>query len=530
MLFVMRSPWAKRTIWRRLRRPNPRPYSSVNCRDTVATIRFPYSGPLPIPDATASRIRTTNPSVNLRVAVVQPLPVPYTENKPFIPPVHTMRLSCLLLLFLASAAPAGWKAGVAVRVITPAEPMWMAGYASRKTPATGKEHDLTVKALALQDPSGAKSVLLTSDLVGVPRSLTEAVAAEVRKKTGLPRERLMITVSHTHCGPVIADNLSDMYAMPEAEAKKIGPYTRKLQAWMVDAIVQALTKLEDASVDVGMGTARFAVNRRRPTPKGVINEANPDGPVDHDVPVLRVRSAGKVVAVVFGYACHNTTMAYDRWSGDYAGFAMLDLEAKHKGAVAMFWSGCGGDSNPLPRGKVELCKKYGKELAGAVNDALAAKMTPITGELSAKYRLVAIPLGALPTRAALVAESKSPAHAVRKRAEKLLKTLDDKGKLDDHYRHYPIQVWTLGDQVVWVALGGEVVVDYSLRLKKELPKGRTLWVTAYANDVMAYIPSRRVLKEGGYEGDSSQVYYGQPTKWAAGIEEIIVEAVKAATK
>jgi hypothetical protein len=112
----------------------------------------------------------------------------------------------------------------------------------------------------------------------------------------------------------------------------------------------------------------------------------------------------------------------------------------------------------------------------------------------------------------------------------LLKTLDDEGKLDDHYRHYPIQVWLLGDQVVWVALGGEVVVDYSLRLKKDLPKGRAIWVTAYANDVMAYIPSRRVLKEGGYEGDSSQIYYGQPTKWAPGIEEVIVEGIEETLK
>jgi Neutral/alkaline non-lysosomal ceramidase, N-terminal len=443
-----------------------------------------------------------------------------------------MRLSCVLLLLLASAAPAAtWKAGVAVRVITPSEPMWMAGYAGRKGPATDKEHDLTVKALALQDPSGAKSVLVTSDLVGVPRALTEAVAAEVKKKTGLPRERLMITVSHTHCGPVIEDNLSDMYAMPEAEAKKIAPYTRKVQAWMVEAVVAALGKLEDASLDVGMGTARFAVNRRKPTPKGVVNDANPDGPVDHDVPVLRVRSSSnKVVAIVFGYACHNTTMQFTRWCGDYAGFAMLDLEAKHKGAVAMFWSGCGGDSNPLPRSKIELCKKYGKELAGAVNDALAAKRTPVKGNLSARYRLVAIPFGPLPTKEAITADLKSPAHAVRKRAERLIKTLDDKGKLDDHYRHYPIQVWLLGDQVTWIALGGEVVVDYSLRLKKELPKGRAIWVTAYANDVMAYIPSKRVLREGGYEGDSSQVYYGQPTKWAPGIEEVIVEGIEATLK
>ena len=90
------------------------------------------------------------------------------------------------------------------------------------------------------------------------------------------------------------------------------------------------------------------------------------------------------------------------------------------------------------------------------------------------------------------------------------------------------------DELVWVALGGEVVVDYDLRLKKEVGGSRPLWITGYANDVMAYIPSARVLQEGGYEADSSMIYYGMPTKWAPAIEEKIVgkvhELVKEITK
>ena len=86
-------------------------------------------------------------------------------------------------------------------------------------------------------------------------------------------------------------------------------------------------------------------------------------------------------------------------------------------------------------------------------------------------------------------------------------------------------MWKLGDQLLWVALGGEVVVDYSRRLKKELAGPRAVWISAYANDVMAYIPSLRVLKEGGYEGDTSMIYYGMPTKWGAPIEEKIIAKV-----
>jgi hypothetical protein len=446
----------------------------------------------------------------------------------------TILLSCCLIggaLLAAAPAvaapdPAAFKAGVAVQVITPGEPMWLAGYASRNKPSEGKVHDLHVKALALEDPAGGKLVLLTSDLVGIPRGLSEEVAAEVKNRTGLPRERLILTCSHTHCGPVLRDNLSDMYDMPPEEAKKIGPYTDQLRGWMVETIVKALDDLKPARLAAGQGTARFAVNRRKPTPTGVVNDANPEGPVDHDVPVLRVEAPdGKLRAVVFGYACHNTTMQFYQWCGDYAGFAQAYLEEKHPGAVALFWIGCGADANPLPRSKLELCQKYGRELADAVEVVLAERMTPVRGPCAARYATIALPFDELPGKEKFQADLLSKQFTVRRRAERLLKVLEAGGKIDDHYRDYPVQVWRLGGEVLWVALGGEVVVDYKLRLKKELGDGPALWVTGYANDVMAYIPSLRVLKEGGYEGDTSMIPYGMPTKWGPAVEEKIVGKV-----
>jgi neutral ceramidase len=436
----------------------------------------------------------------------------------------------VLLTLIPTVAPepaASWQAGVAVRKITPAGPMWMAGYAGRNRPAEGTEHDLFVKALALQDPTGNRFVLLTSDLVGIPRSLSEKVASAVTAKTGLDRSRLVLTVSHTHCGPVIADNLVDMYPMPDAEAARIGPYTDRVRVWMIEAIVEALSKLAPAQVSVGQGTARFAVNRRKITPKGVLNDSNPEGPVDHAVPVLRVdRPGGGLLAVAFGYACHNTTLPYYRWCGDYAGFAQIDLQERHKGAVALFWMGCGGDANPLPRGTVEHARRYGKQLADAVDAVLSSKTTPLNGRLAARYATVELLFDRLPSKEQIAADLLSKTHAIRKRAEKFAAIVKSGGQIDDRYRHYPVQVVHLGDQVTWVTLGGEVVVDYSLRLKKELAGRRTVWVAGYANDVMAYIPSERVLKEGGYEGDSSMIYYGMPSKWRAGLENRIVGKVR----
>jgi neutral ceramidase len=447
-----------------------------------------------------------------------------------------MRIPSILLLLTANLLaaaerkPEEWKVGVAVQNITPEQSMWMAGYGNRNKPAEGKLTDLYVKVLALQDPHGGRLVLLTSDLVGIPRSLSEPVAEEVRKRTGLPRERLMLTVSHTHCGPVLSGSLSTMYDMPPEEMKKIGPYTDKLKGWMIDAIVRALDDLKPARLSFGKGTARFAVNRRKPTDNGFINAANPEGPVDHTVPVLRVDGGdGRLRAVVFGYACHNTTLQFYQWCGDYAGFAQKYIEDKHPGATALFWMGCGADANPLPRSKVELCKKYGRELAKAVEDTLAGRLTPITGDCAAKYATIALPFDKLPSRAQWESERRSKQYAVRSRAVRYLQLLDRGEKIDDQYRHYPVQVWRLGE-LTWIALGGEVVVDYSLRLQRELGLDHPLWIAGYANDVMAYIPSLRVLKEGGYEGDTSMIPYGMPAKWSPQIEEKIVAKVRELVK
>jgi hypothetical protein len=431
---------------------------------------------------------------------------------------------------LAAAEP-GWKAGVAVRQITPDQPQWLAGYASRTRPAQGRYTELYVKALALEDPAGGRFVLLTSDLVGVSRKLTEEVAAEVGKRTGLPRGRLLFTCSHTHTAPILGDPVTSSFNIPPDEAAKIPPYTAKVRNWMIEAMRTAVADLKPATLAVGQGTAGFAVNRRQPTPKGVINGYNPDGPVDHSVPVLRVTAAdGKLRAAVFGYACHNTTLAIDQYGGDYAGFAQQYVEEKHPGAVAMFWIGCGGDQNPLPRGTVELCRKYGRQLADAVEATLAGPMTPVRGKLAVSYATIAVPFGETLTREQINADLLSKNHAYRKRAERLSKVLQEAGRLPDRYPHYPVQVVRLGEQVLWVALGGEVVVEYALRLKRELAGGPAVWVAGYANNVLAYIPTARQLAEGGYEPDSSQVYYGHPGKWAPAIEDLIVAEVRRQVK
>ena len=429
----------------------------------------------------------------------------------------------LVLLAFAGTAMAGERAGVAAQVITPNRPIWLAGYASRNKPSEGKAHELYAKAVALEDAAGTKLVFVSTDLIGLPKSLADDVAKKVQAKTGLPRANLMLTSSHTHSGPVLRENLADMYEIPPEQLKYLHEYTARLGEQLVDVVVRALADLRPATLEHGHGRATFAINRRQVTDKGVVIGRNPAGPVDHSVPVLVVRGEDRAVrALVFGYACHNTTLAYYKLCGDYAGFAQAELEAAHNGAVALFWAGCAADANPDPRGKEDDARAHGKALARAVEDALAKPLAPVAGSFRAAWEHVELDFAAPPTREQLKADTLSKSYPLRTRAARLLALPG----IPTAYPEYPVQAWKLGDAVLWFALGGEVVVDYALRIRKDTPTKKALWVTGYANDVMAYIPSRRILGEGGYEADSSMVYYGHPTRWADSVEDRIHAAAQ----
>lgn len=417
------------------------------------------------------------------------------------------------------------KAGTGRVVITPKQDMWMAGYAARREPSKGKVHDLYARALAIEDETGARSVFVSTDLLGLTRTISSRVAEIAKEKFGIERANLLLTASHTHCGPVVRENLIDMYPLNEEQKGYVNEYTDALPGLIAEAIGQALANMEPCDFSWGIGEAGFAINRREFKGEGVVIGQNAKGPIDHDVPVLAAkRGDGSVKAVVFGYACHNTTLSFQQFCGDYAGFAQLHLEEKLPGATALFFSGCGGDQNPHPRGELVQAEQYGRELGDAVLAVTREAMKPAAGPIEAKYREIALKLSVPPTREELEKQAADPSNVyVQRRAQSLLRRLEADGKLETTYP-YPIQIWQFGEGLRMVALGGEVVVDYSLRLKKELGE-ESNFIIGYANDVMAYIPSLRILKEGGYEGGGAMVYYGLYGPWAEEVEEHIVRTV-----
>ncbi|HUT95849.1 MAG TPA: neutral/alkaline non-lysosomal ceramidase N-terminal domain-containing protein [Thermoguttaceae bacterium] len=424
----------------------------------------------------------------------------------------------------AEAPEAEWKAGVASVVITPEKPMWMAGYAARDKPSEGKVHDLYAKALALEDPQGTRLVIVTLDLVGVRRPLRDWLETEVAKRCKLPPEGLLLNASHTHCGPELRASKAALYDLEPDRVEQAEQYCEALRAKLLGLVEQAVGNLAPARLSYTHARAGFAMNRRLPTEQGFQNRPNPDGRVDHDVPVLRVDGPDdKLVAVLFGYACHATTLGFFQFCGDYPGFAQAYLEEAHPGTMALFVAGCGGDQNPQPRRTLELAEQHGRALANGVEAALVSRPRPVRGPIRAALEEVTLEFAEPPSREDLQKQAESKNKYEHRHAEALLRELEENGRIRTTYP-YLVQIVRFGDDLTLVALAGEVVVDYSLRLKSELA-GAPVWVAGYSNDVFGYLPTLKVLEEGGYEGGDAMRYTTLPGPFAPSVETLVVDKV-----
>jgi hypothetical protein len=421
--------------------------------------------------------------------------------------------------------------GAAVVDITPDYPIRMLGYESRKAESEGVASRLKARALAIGGDDGdGPAVLVAIDNCAIGKKITEEVASRLKSKVGLKRERFVVCATHTHCAPALQSEIPFIFGgpLPADQADRIARYTRELTDAIEKAALAALADRKPATLAWGQGKVGFAANRRVIRKgKWVGFGVNPSGPTDPSLPVLVASDpSGKVRAVLFGYACHCTTLGgeFNRICAEWAGYACDDIERQSPGAVAVAIIGCGADANPEPRRNLDDAKHHGAAAAAEVNRLVAAKtgLTPLTGRVVGKLRRLELPLEPAPDRAAIAARAARPG-AEGYFARTVLERLDRSEPIPTSVP-YIVQTWSFGDDMAMVFLAGEVVVDYALRLKWETDEKR-LWVVAYSNDVPSYIPSRRILSEGGYEADSSLVYYGHASRFASVVEDLIVRAV-----
>ncbi len=444
---------------------------------------------------------------------------------------------CFLSVFLAGAilpAPGAetpaLEIGLASRDITPELPIRLAGYAARKRPADKVDLPLRVRAMALRNGPGERFVFVALDNCEVSHAFMAPVLKELTDTLHLERGTVAVISSHTHSAPVLAGTLEGMPAAPDSDQGAIEKYSRLLQSRLVEVVGAALADLKPALIEWGMGRATFAMNRRVYHGDRMDFGENPDAPADWEVPVLRIKGTdGAARAIIFGYACHGTSVQNgDDWyevSGDWMGYACQLLEANQPGALALYLTGMGADSNPLPRGQLLDAKRHGLEMAGAVIGVLDRPMRPVRGAFKMAYDEVELPLAEPPSRQQMEKDAQSADLPVKQRAQLYLKLLDA-GQPCPRSLKLPVAAVRIGDDVTFVLMGGEVVVDYSKRLKRLLAQDHP-WMIGYAYEIPCYIPSVRILKEGGYEADSSLVYYGLYGPFRTSIEDLLVNRATA---
>lgn len=417
------------------------------------------------------------------------------------------------------------EVGVARVDITPEGPIRLAGYGSReKTESEGVIHRLSAKALAFGSDDQGPSILITVDLVGIPGHITAKLAEQLSIKTGLNPAQLAILASHTHGGPEVGNLLNILQYRGSTYSDSllaldqlihIAQYTDQLSQKLGEVALAAMGNRRPALVAWGQGQAGFAQNRR-----------TQGGPVDPSLPLLRITDPdGKLRAVLVNYACHGTTLEGDvnKIHGDWMGEAQRLIEASHPGAIAMVSIGFGADANPQPRGKMEHVKLHAQEISNNVDKLLASPLQPLSVPPVGRMKWVRLPFAHVPTVSELIKQTEDK--SVKGYYARLALDRIARGHAIPVDLSYPVQTWTFGNELAMINLAGEVVVDYSVRLKNELGAER-LWMNGYANDVPSYIASRRVIREGGYEAESSMYYYDKPSPFVEEVEDIIIEAVR----
>ena len=424
-----------------------------------------------------------------------------------------------------------YRVGLATVDVTPPVGIFLAGYAARVTPSDGVYHPLRAVCIALEDDGGGPLLLVTIEWLGFYER-TAAARERIGARTGLPARRILLTGTHTHCGPVLRREMdSRRHGALDEE------YIDHTLDVLADAAAEALGDLQPARLRAGTGWCGISASRRRPDGGGGVSfKPSLDAPHDHQVAVLAVESpSGDLRYLLFSYACHPTsTGPITKIGGDYPTFACAYLERLHPGVTAAFFQGCAGDQkvgardatgDGFGRLSIDEVRDRGESLGAAVDRVLAAdELRDIDGPLQMAREFVT-----LTTEVAGEEELRThltgPEGYVREWAQHHL-DLRAAGTPAPRRFDFEVQALRCGSDFALVALAGEMSVEYALRYRREWGGHFThVWTLGYANDMVGYVPVRRQLAEGGYEvvDNNRRLLYTGP--FAADSEEVISAAV-----
>jgi len=425
-----------------------------------------------------------------------------------------------------------WQVGYAEADITP-EPgqCMMAGY-GRERYAKGTLSPLMTQVLAIRDRSGDTAVLIAADVLGFDRTTVDAIRHKLAEKHGLAPESILFAASHTHWAPAVNMHISYAVGSPNVW------YMGQLDESILAQVGNALRDLAPAAMEYRATDCRgLGCCRRRPVNGKIAWGPYPEGSYDSHTPIIRiVREKSPRQLILVGHACHPTSSgSIEKWSPDYPGAMRQTLTAQLPDARAIFVQGCGGDAKVVHKdpetGRLvfsadpQRARQAGEKLAQAVLKSLEKGPKKILAEpIACSLATGRLSFGEAWDREEIkkIAYNGSRKDYLTWTARQFLALPIQK----DSFR-YDVQLWRFGRQLTVFAMGGEICSPWGPMLR-EMARTQESMVIGYANNTNAYIPDRRIVREGGYEGFSSHKVYFQPAPFTEAINSEIKEIVRRA--
>ena len=410
--------------------------------------------------------------------------------------------------------------GAAQIDITPSEPVWLVGYGDRDHRSEGTYQSLRAGALMLCGQRDS-ALLVTADLIGYDLAFTAECKALIADAIGLLPHQIVLTATHTHCAPFFYPWI--MPGQPEKE------YAQFLKERLVEVAQRAQASVRPGAVSFARGTSNFGVNRRRPDGKGGVSFApHPDGAMDRDLDTLWCTDQqDRPIASLTFFGCHPTSLGGYLIGGDYPGYLCRSLE-EETGVPALFATGCAGNIRPwygddpdhFARPTFDELAAAGRDLAHEVLATLGDAVPVQAENMRINSEFHRLPYADLPTPEAL-RESAASSDPRRRDWAITMQTHLSKGPLPDGCPQ-EIQALHLDDKHCALFLGGEVLTEIGLHIKSALSP-RTVITCAYANGLIAYVPSEETYDLGGYEVDGSYHLFIRPAPFTRDVESLIVE-------
>lgn len=425
------------------------------------------------------------------------------------------------------------QVGTGKVVITPPVGIAMAGYGDRSGVAQSVHDDLEARAVvvALGD---VRIALVICDLIALDPPRLQAVRRQVFEATGIPPERLLVAVNHTHSGPAYGQFMKRYYSQVVSGNihDRFVDWEEELPHRIAEAVVQAAKVMQYAQMAVGVGHCTAAINRRLKDALGTVAlQPNPHGPSDPDVFTLRFESLqGQGIATIVVYACHPVVLCEDNLSlsADFPYFLRQRVE-QEAGGMAVFFNGACGNLNPRRRGDFASARLIGDEIARSALMALEQAPRTSPQELLAAVQSVHLPLRALPSLAKADQYQRTVEESYEQHPDpsnyegrRLRREVDRAKRQRQHLElaherlaalggeggHLPatVQVIAVGDATL-LALPGEIFTELG-HLAKLRVSTRHCGVIGYANEFVGYVPAEAAYAEGGYEVDSALVAPG----------------------